>query len=135
MCRFLPFAVEKGVFLENKPINTEVLPTHQVLVDKNIITTTNKIVVHYHYVITNKSAKDIELILEHPKNDVSPTQQSTLLVDECAIGDGETKKVIDVRTEYVTANFYGLNFTVPAKSTTKLLLSAQKVTNNNELMT
>lgn len=59
-----------------------------------------KSIKQHKYVITNKSEKEIDVLLEHPKEfNVDPSSAS-LIVEECYYGSEKAKTSIEVKTEY-----------------------------------
>eukprot|EP00026_Physarum_polycephalum_P004203 Phypoly_transcript_04220.p1 GENE.Phypoly_transcript_04220~~Phypoly_transcript_04220.p1 ORF type:complete len:672 (+),score=106.92 Phypoly_transcript_04220:130-2145(+) len=129
--RFLPFALELGVLVQSLPIACSQQPVHHVLVERCQVAFSRKSIKIYHYVITNKSEKSIELLLEHPKEWSKPVGSVSLIVEECYHGTDKNQNKIDVKTEYVTGSGstgnYGFNFTIPPRSTTHFVLHSQFV--------
>jgi len=108
-------------------------------VQNTIISFYRKSIKIYHYVITNKSEKSIELLLEHPKEVNKLVGSVSLIVEECYHGTEKEKNKIEVKTEYVTggntqSGNYGLNFTIPPRTISHLVLHSQFVDKTTELL-
>lgn len=99
-CRFLPFALETGVVLQQLPLASPSQPIHHVKIERTSVVFSRKIISKHHYVITNKSEKEIELLLEHPKSWSSDPTSISLVVEECYYGSEKSKSQIEVKTEY-----------------------------------
>jgi len=77
-----------------------------MLVQHCAVIFSRKLVKIYHYVITNKSEKTIELLLEHPKEWSRPVGSVSLIVEECYHGTDKVNNKIDVKTEYHLLLFF-----------------------------
>ena len=106
--RFLPFSLEQGVMIQSQPFVTSLQPVHSFKVERCSITFSRKSVKIYHYVISNKSEKTTELLLEHPKEWDKPVGSVSLIVEECYHGTDKEKEKnkIDVKTEYPVVFFF-----------------------------
>lgn len=78
--RFLPFSMEFNILIQSEPQTNEVLDAHWARIADGLITLTKKRISKKVYTITNKSAKPIELMLEHPKE-----AQTTLVIQKFQI--------------------------------------------------
>jgi hypothetical protein len=102
--------MELGVVLSQLPVTNEELPVHHVAIKNGQVTLDRKSVTRHHYVITNKSEKETEFLLEHPKQSYPAT--TTLVVEECYNGTETTKNKIDLRTEYPFKYIITFNFLI-----------------------
>lgn len=98
--RFLPFAIELGVVVQQMPVSSPPQPVHQMKIERTNVTYYTKNVKRHHYIITNKSEKEIELLLEHPKAWSTDPTSTSLVVEDCYFGSDKTKTPVEVKTEY-----------------------------------